>query len=72
MWYEELMLVFIGGRTADAIVDTALSKLKSLVQDRLRGKGGSSGRSGGGKVCCNLFYPISLQQGFIKFVFMAI
>ena len=51
MWYEELMLVFIGGRTADAIVDTALSKLKSLVQDRLRGKGGSSGRSGGGKVC---------------------
>lgn len=63
------MLGFVGGRTADAIVDTALSKLKSLVQDRLRGKGGSSGRSGGGKVCCNLFYP---KQGFIKFVFMAI
>lgn len=42
----------IGGRTADAIVDTALSKLKSLVQDRLKGRGGSSGRSGGsgGKV----------------------
>lgn len=36
-----------GGRTADAIVDTALSKLKSLVQDRLKGRGGSSGRSGG-------------------------
>lgn len=44
--------VVIGGRTADAIVDTALSKLKSLVQDRLKGRGGSSGRSGGsgGKV----------------------
>lgn len=63
MWYDQLMLVFIGGRTADAIVDTALSKLKSLVQDRLRGKGGSSGRGGGGgKVCCNLFYGISLHK----------
>ncbi|XP_048781442.2 protein disulfide-isomerase A6-like [Ostrea edulis] len=37
-----------GGRNADSIVDTALSKLKSLVQDRLKGRGGSGGRSSGG------------------------
>ena len=43
-----------GGRTASAIVDEAMSQLKSLVRERLGGKsggsssGGSSGGGGGG------------------------
>ena len=40
----------LGGRTAQAIVDTAMAKLSSMVKDRMGGRGGSSGgsRSGGG------------------------
>lgn len=39
-----------GGRTAQAIVDEALSQLRSIVKQRLGGGGGSSGggSSGGG------------------------
>lgn len=37
-----------GGRTANAIVDTALSKAKSMVNARLSGRGGSSGGGSGG------------------------
>lgn len=40
-----------GGRTADAIVEQALTQLRTIVNDRLGGKrggGGSSGSSGGG------------------------
>ena len=39
-----------GGRTADAIVQEALSVAKTVANDRLHGKGGSGGggRSGGG------------------------
>lgn len=37
-----------GQRSAQGIVDSALAKLKSLVNDRLSGKGGSGGGSGGG------------------------
>ena len=36
-----------GQRTAQGIVDTAMGKLKSLVNARLSGKGGKSGGSGG-------------------------
>jgi len=38
-----------GGRTADAIVEQALSQLKTIVNERLgkRGGGGSSGGNGG-------------------------
>lgn len=37
---------FAGGRTSEAIVDAALSALRSLVKDRLSGRSGgySSGR----------------------------
>nr|KAF6269382.1 protein disulfide isomerase family A member 6 [Pipistrellus kuhlii] len=35
-----------GGRTADAIVDAALSALRQLVKDRLGGRGYSSGKQG--------------------------
>lgn len=36
-----------GGRTADAIVNTAISKATSMVKDRLKGKSGSGGGGGG-------------------------
>ncbi|KAM5164368.1 protein disulfide-isomerase A6 [Mantella aurantiaca] len=36
-----------GGRTAEAIVDAALSALRSLVKDRLNGKGGGGGQDYG-------------------------
>ena len=40
---------YSGGRTAQAIVDEALSQLKSIVRERLGGgSGGSSGGSGSG------------------------
>ncbi|XP_033727567.1 LOW QUALITY PROTEIN: protein disulfide-isomerase A6-like [Pecten maximus] len=40
-----------GGRTANAIVDTAMSKAKAMVNDRMSGRGGRSGggSSGGSK-----------------------
>lgn len=38
-----------GPRTASGIVDAAMGKLKSMVNDRLSGKGGSSKSGGGGK-----------------------
>lgn len=38
-----------GGRTADAIVNTALNKAQQMVKDRMAGRSGSGGsRSGGG------------------------
>ncbi|OWF51690.1 protein disulfide-isomerase A6-like [Mizuhopecten yessoensis] len=37
-----------GGRTADAIVNAAMSKVKAMVNDRMSGRGGGSGGSGGG------------------------
>ena len=40
---------FIGARTAQAIVDTAMSQLKSMVNDRLSGRSGSGGGSSGGE-----------------------
>ena len=36
-----------GGRTADAIVEQALSQLKNIVNERLGKRGGSSGGGGG-------------------------
>lgn len=37
-------LVFsLGGRTSQAIVDGAMSALRTLVKDRLNGKSGGSG-----------------------------
>lgn len=41
-----LFCCFAGGRTSEAIVDAALSALRSLVKDRLSGRSGgySSGR----------------------------
>ncbi|KAM4041854.1 protein disulfide-isomerase A6 [Anomaloglossus baeobatrachus] len=37
-----------GGRTSEAIVDGALNALRSLVKDRLSGRGGGGGGGGGG------------------------
>ncbi len=36
-----------GGRTADAIVDQALTQLKTIVNERLGKRGGGGGSSGG-------------------------
>ena len=36
-----------GGRTADAIVEQALTQLKAIVNERLGKRGGSGGSSGG-------------------------
>jgi protein disulfide-isomerase A6 len=37
-----------GGRTADAIVDQALSQLKTIVNERMGKRGGGSSSGGGG------------------------
>lgn len=39
---------YSGGRTAQAIVDEALSQLRSIVKERMGGGGGSSGGGSGG------------------------
>lgn len=47
LFITQYICLFPGGRTADAIVSTALSKASSMVNARLKGKS-SGGRSGGG------------------------
>ena len=44
----QLCLYFSGARSAQAIVDSALSQLRSLVNGRLSGKKGSKKSGGGG------------------------
>ena len=46
------IIICSGARSAQGIVDTAMQKLKSLVNERLTGKsggGGGGGSGGGGK-----------------------
>ena len=45
---NESSLLFSGARQAQGIVDAALQKAKSMVADRMAGRGGSRGKSGGG------------------------
>ena len=37
-----------GARTAQALVDNAMSKLKAIVNERLSGRSGGSSQGGGG------------------------
>jgi len=42
-------VVLTGARTAQSIVDSAMSNLRSMVNERLTGKPGGGGSGGGGK-----------------------
>lgn len=52
-----------GGRTADAIINTALSKVQSMVRDRMQGKSGSGGGGSGGGGGSQVSYHTMSRSG---------